>query len=93
MTIIRSRRFTIRLMDILRYIAKDKTGASRNFKNQLDKQIKNIPNFPYKYRPSIYFDDTNIRDMVFKGYTITYEVDPENNTIVIMDIFNQNKPI
>ena len=93
MTIIRSRRFTVRLLGILHHIAQDKTGASRSFKDQLDKQIRDISNFPYKYRPSIYFDDTNIRDMVFKGYTIIYEVDRQNDQIGIMDIFNRNKPV
>ncbi len=76
---------------IFRYISQDKMSASKNFKKELFKQIKNIPNFPYKYRKSIYFDDENIRDMIFKGYTIVYKINNEKNTINIADIFNQNK--
>lgn len=76
---------------IFKYIAKDKISASKNFKKELFKQIKNIPNFPYKYRKSIYFEDKNIRDMIFKSYTIVYKVDTQENTINIADIFNQNK--
>ena len=74
-----------------KHISKDKILASKNFKKELFQQIKNIPNFPYKYRKSIYFDDENIRDMIFKGYTIVYKVDTQENTINIADIFNQNK--
>jgi len=33
----------------------------------------------------------NIRDMIYKGYTITYEINIQNETIEILDIFNQNK--
>jgi len=30
---------------------------------------------PYKHRKSIYYDDENIRDLVFKGYTIVYMIE------------------
>ena len=55
---------------IFRHIAKDKITAAKSFKKELFIQIRNLPLFPYKNRKSIYFDDTDIRDMVFKGYTI-----------------------
>jgi len=92
MKIIRSRKFQINLLLVLQYIAKDKVSASKNFQKELDKLIKNIPNFPYKYRQSIYFDDKNVRDLIYKKYTINYEVNLEKNSIEILNIFNQNKP-
>ena len=92
MQIIRSRKYQSNLLVILQYIAKDKVSASRNFQKELDKQIRNIPIFPYKHRVSIYFDDINIRDLIYKKYTINYEVNLEENSIEIIDIFNQNKP-
>jgi plasmid stabilization system protein ParE len=92
MKIIRSRKFTNSLLGILRHISKDKISASKRFEDELNKQIKSIPHFPYKHRQSIYFDDKNIRDLIFKGYTIIYEINTENNTIEILDIFNRNKP-
>ena len=92
MKIHRSKRFKKRLFEILKYIAKDKNSASEKFQTDLDKQIENIPHFPYKHKASIYFDDKNIRDMTFKKYTIVYEVNLGKNRIEIMDIFNRNKP-
>ena len=80
------------LKEILKYIAKDKINASKNFRKNLNIQIKNLVNFPYKYRQSIYFDNEDIRDMIFQGYTIIYEVNLENQQIEILSIFNQNKP-
>ena len=77
---------------IFRHIAKDKITAAKSFKKELFIQIRNLPLFPYKNRKSIYFDDTDIRDMVFKGYTIVYKIDIQMNTINIADIFNKNKP-
>ena len=78
---------------IFEYIAQDKLSASKQFKNKLFQQIKNIPNHPYKYRQSFYFENEAIRDMVFNGYTVVYEVDFNNNCIVILNIFNKNNPI
>lgn len=92
MKISRKDEYIVELQHILKYIASDKISASKQFKQKLDKQIKNIPNFPYKHRKSIYFDDDNVRDMIFMGYTINYEIDLNINTIFIISIFNKNKP-
>jgi len=92
MKIIRSRKFQINLLISLQYIALDKISASKNFQKELDKLIKDIPNFPYKYRQSIYFNDKNVRDLIYKKHTINYEVNLEENSIEILNIFNQNKP-
>ncbi len=81
MYIHRSRKFQSKLFTILKHIAKDKVGASENF-----------PHFPFKYKPSIYFSDKNVRDMTFKKYTINYEINLDKNRIEVMDIFNRNKP-
>lgn len=64
MTVIYDPIFSNELKAILQYIAQDKKFASIKFKNDLQKLINDLPNFPYKYRQSIYFDDKNVRDMV-----------------------------
>ena len=92
MKIIRTQEYQKELLVILKHIAKDKITASKKFKKDLNIQINEIPNFPYKYRLSYYFDDENIRDMIFRTYTINYEIDLDKNTIFIFSIFNQNKP-
>jgi plasmid stabilization system protein ParE len=92
MRINRSPRYLQNLFKILDHIAQDKLSASGNFKNDLDELIENIPNFPYKFRKSVYFDDENIRDMIYKGYTIIYKINTDKNIIDIIRIFNKNKP-
>ncbi len=93
MQITRTQSFKKQFRDIIFYIAKDKKDAARNFKNKLNNSIDNLDNFPYKYRKSYYYDDENIRDMVFKSYTIIYRVNKDKNIIEILEIFNQNLPI
>lgn len=93
MQISRSIRYKNSLFKILAYIAQDKIGASENFKNELDDLIDGLPNSPYKYRKSKYFDDKNIRDMIYKGYTIVYKINIEKNKIDIVRVFNRNQPL
>jgi len=92
MKINRSPRYKNNLFQILDYIAQDKVSASENFLNELDKLINNLPNFPFKFRKSKYFDNENIRDMIYKGYTIIYRVNESKNIIDIVHIFHKNKP-
>jgi len=92
MLITRTEEYQKELITILRHIANDNITASRKFKKNLNEQIDKIPHFPYKYRKSIYFNDENVRDMIFKKYTINYEIDLNKNTIFILSIFNRNKP-
>jgi len=89
MKIIRSRKFLNKLKNILAYIAKDKISAAKQFRKDLNEKIKNLIYFPYKYRKSYYFNDENIRDMVFKGYTIIYKID--KNKIILLDIFKKEQ--
>lgn len=91
MQIVRTRKYQFRLMEILTYISKDKIGAAISFQQNLDSHIHILPKHPRKYRRSIYFDDDTIRDMIFKKYTIVYEIDIQNDQIIILDIFNKNK--
>ncbi len=41
---------------------------------------------PFKCRQSIYFDDTAIRDLVFKGYVVVYKISDES-----IDVFGLTK--
>jgi len=85
MQIKRSAQYKKNLFQILDYIAQDKLSASENFLNELDKLINNLPNFPFKFRKSQYFDDENIRDMI-------YRVNERKKSIDIVRIFHKNKP-
>jgi plasmid stabilization system protein ParE len=77
------------LKQIINYIAKDNLTAAKNFRKNLFIKIKELPHMPKKYRKSYYYNDENIRDMIFKGYTIVYEI--YDNTIEIQTIFNTNQ--
>ena len=92
MQINRSQRYKDNLFQILGHIAQDKFSASEKFKKELDNLINNLSNFPLKFKKSEYFDNDNIRDLTYKGYTVIYKIDKEKNIIYIVRIFNKNKP-
>lgn len=75
--------FSLKLEGQIHYIAKDKPQAARKFKNDLLNRIKELDTMPYKYKQSIYFEDMNIRDLVFKGYVVVYRINETQNTIEV----------
>lgn len=87
MTIVRKREYLDSLKNILSYISKDSKNRALNFKSEVDNKINNLANFPHKFRPSIHNENENVRDMIFKGYTIIYLVELDENRISILDIF------
>ena len=93
MKIIYKTTFERELIQIVDYIAQDKKSASLKFAYELEKSILLILDNPLKYKQSIYFNDKNIRDMTYKGYTIVYEINFEKELIEIFKIFNRNKPL
>lgn len=87
MQIIRDDNYLAYLDNVIENIASDSFSRALIFLDKLDYHIDNIPNFPYKYRQSFYYHNENIRDLIFKGYTIPYMIDNDKNKIIILDIF------
>jgi plasmid stabilization system protein ParE len=79
--------FRIHFGIIWDYIASDSRPSANRFRQKLEVKLKRLENFPYKFRKSFYYDNDNIRDFIFKGYTIPYLVNTDKNQIVILDIF------
>jgi len=87
MQIIQDSIFENELKKILRYIATDSKIKAKKFNNSLFQKIENLTYMPYKYRKSIYYNSDNVRDLIFKGYTVPYLIDEDMQRIVILDIF------
>jgi plasmid stabilization system protein ParE len=81
MTIIYKESFKIRLNRQLLYIGQDSKSYATSFRDDIREKIEAIKENPLQFRQSIYFDDILIRDLIFKGYTITYRI--KNETIEV----------
>ncbi|HUH74169.1 MAG TPA: type II toxin-antitoxin system RelE/ParE family toxin [Chitinophagales bacterium] len=81
MRIIFKESFVNRLDNQIDFIAIDSPARARKFKNDLLDKIREIPENPYRYRKSIYFDSNEVRDFIYKGYTIVFRI--SQNTIEI----------
>ena len=78
--------FKYDLNDIVDFISKDKPVAARKFKIELIKKIQKDLKQPFHFKKSIYFEDENIRDYVFKGYTVVFKVDEELETVSVVAV-------
>ncbi len=77
MKIVFKKEFVDKLSSQLDYIAKDSITRANTFKTELLIKLNVLINFPFSCRKSIYFDDNNIRDLIFKGYTIVYRINKD----------------
>lgn len=86
MKIVYDEKFIDTFTNIWDFIALDSKSRANDFKEELKSKIENLVHMPYKFKQSIYFNEEEIRDLVFKGYTIPYKIDEENNQIIIIGI-------
>jgi len=69
--------FRAKLEKQIQYISLDKPKAAKNFKSAIFSQLKKLKEMPYKNKQSKFFDDKNIRELIYKGYSIIYVVEKE----------------
>ncbi len=93
MKIVRSQKYTKSLQEAIRFISLDSKTSALNFKYVLDTHINNLDSMPLKFRKSIYFNDDNIRDLIFKGYTVVYKIDTIKDTITIIGLQNTQEKL
>ena len=86
MKIVYRLKFVNEFNNIWDYIALDSSNRANKFKKEFRELIEDIPFMLYKYRKSIYFDDKDIRDLIFKGFVVPYKVDEANNQIIIIGV-------
>ena len=75
--------FLFELNNQIHYISKDKPVAARKFKSDLLRNINKDLKNPLQFKKSIYYNDENIRDYVFKGYVSVYEFDNEQKVVSV----------
>lgn len=91
MRIIRKREYLDELKNIILYIALDSVPRAKTFKKQLDSKIDDLVPFPYKYRQSLHHEHVDVRDLIFKGYTIVYKINNKDKKIEVVEIFKWTK--
>jgi plasmid stabilization system protein ParE len=77
MKIIYKESFKIRFNRQLLYISKDSKSAARDFRDNVRSKIEYLKENPFMCRQSIHFSNPLIRDLIFKGYSITYRIKDE----------------
>jgi mRNA-degrading endonuclease RelE of RelBE toxin-antitoxin system len=75
------------------YIALDKPKAARKFKSDLIRNLRKDLKQPFNYQKSKYYQDENIRDYVFKGYTSVYVIDQENNIVTVFGFIKHKESL
>jgi len=76
------------LKSIFNYIKDNGSiNVARDFLSQLKNKINGLSFMPQRCRKSLYHIDENTKDLIYKGYTISYYI--LNHTVHIVAVFRQ----
>lgn len=89
MVIIYSDEFKSELEAILDFIALDSKNRANEFSKKLKTEIAKTKIFPRSYRKNLSLNDDNVRDLIYKGYVVPFEI--HKNRIEVLGIFKNNK--
>ena len=84
--------FKENLIEILKFIKQDSQDHAYNFRDSLKNEIMKTPERPYSYRENLTMKDTQVRDLVFKGYVVVFVIEEREQTITIISIYKYNLP-
>jgi len=88
MSVLASPLFIQQLQAVLAPMAHANPQGAKSFKLYLDTVLLNMPTKANKYKPSIYFDDADIKDIEHQGCTIPFYYDSERNVYVLLGIID-----
>lgn len=84
--IVSSTLFDEQLQEIMHALEKEEGNSAKNFKLYLDTVIVNMQSKIAKYKPSIYFESEEVKDMENQGYVIPFYSDEADETYVLLGI-------
>ena len=88
MKILNSSLYEEQLKSILSTLFPDDFQGAKSFKLYLDTIIINMPTKVKKYKQSLFFNDENIKDIEYQGFTIPFYYDSINNTYIVLGIIS-----
>lgn len=83
--------FIAKLQFVLEKIAKDKKSAAHTFRREILHECYSLSDFPYRCRRSIHYNDDNIRDLIFKGWTVIYKIVDDEIKVFALTKYEDHK--
>ena len=90
MRVRKSKRFEAELKEIVAFISRDSVFYAKKFRRELLAETDTLSFMPRRCRKSIHADNPNIRDFIFKGYTVPFLVDDERDEVVLLGVLKHN---
>lgn len=80
--------FEQQLCSILTLRAEEDVAKAKSFKLYLDSILYNLPSKVAKYKPSVYHDDPDVRDIEHQGCTIVFYLDKKKENCTLLGIID-----
>ncbi|WP_345985464.1 hypothetical protein WCX49_12820 [Sulfurimonas sp. HSL-1656] len=88
MKVVATPRFSEQLKTLLLGMAETDAEEAKRFKLYLDTILLNLPSKAQKYKPSIYSNETDVRDIEHQGCTIPFYYDSAASACVLLGIID-----
>lgn len=82
--------FTQQLQEIMYGLEKEDTKSAKGFKLYLDTVIINMQSKIAKYKPSVYLNSENVKEIENQGYVIPFYSDESKETYLLLGIFKKD---
>lgn len=82
--------FEKQLQEIMDAFEKEDSASAKSFKLYLDTVIINMQSKIAKYKPSVYVENEQVKDIENQGFVIPFYCDEEDETFVLLAIFQKN---
>ncbi len=93
MTVVFSPQANQDLLEIVRFISKDKPGAARAWMSALRKSVDKLAKFPQLGRVVPEYGDETIRELLKGQYRIVYKIDSPKKTIAVLTVHHSMRPL
>ncbi len=91
MSILSSTLYKEQLKELIRVLEEEDPANAKSFEMYLETIIINMQTKAKKYKPSVYFDDENVKDIDHQGLTIPFYFDEKRAVYVLLGIVESHK--
>lgn len=91
MSILSSSLYKEQLKELLRVLEEENVANAKSFEMYLETIIINMQTKAKKYKPSVYFDDENVKDIDHQGLTIPFYFDEKRAVYVLLGILESHE--
>jgi toxin ParE1/3/4 len=79
------------LLETVRFIARDKPAAARQWAEAVKESVMKLADFPRSGRITAEYSDETLREIIHGRYRIVYKIDEKKDTVLIVAVHHSRR--